>query len=235
MSRQDVAKAIERDLRRYRALRRHRDAQSEFNRRLVKLQLFQQQLMRESYDELFADVHHRRVLEFFLKEMYSGLDLTHLGSNMDKAIKLSVKLVTNPSLISGTLEFNAITAELDEMLTAVLFENMEVSEICHDAYYQANRLAGTYQMRRRQIELIRELTVDLDRNSKSRVVHTAFKLAKGPAKLGGLGSLYGTLAQGFEAIRYVKSPESLICLIMDSETKLLEEMFVEENVTVAMK
>lgn len=232
MSSHDVKAVIKRDIERYRSLRRHHNPRSQFNTHLSKLQNYQQMRMRQTYDGLFGDPHHRRLIDFFLREMYSGLDMSHLGSNVDKAINLALKLVSNPSLIAASLEFNALTAELDELLTAVLFESMGVEDVNHDNYNEANRLANTIEVRRRQIELIRLLSRDLDRNSKSKVVYSAFKLAKTPAKLGGLADLYNVLASGFDSIRYVKSPESLISTIMDQEAKILEAMFADGDVIV---
>ena len=235
MSRKDVTSEIKRDLQRYRSLRRHLDESSKFNHQLQQVQVFQQQRMRENYGGLFSDPHHRCLMEFFLEEMYAGLDLSQLGNNVDKAIKLALKLVTNPTLISATLEYSAITSELDELLTAILFENMAVDDVTLENFQQANRLANSYEVQRRKIELIKVLTKDLDRNSKSRIIYGAFKLAKGPAKLGGLGHFYGIMSKGFESIRYVKSPESLVALMMDGETKFLEEMFADRQTTVAFR
>ncbi|MBV1884275.1 MAG: hypothetical protein KUG82_21720 [Pseudomonadales bacterium] len=233
MSCKDVTSVIKRDLQRYRSLRRHLDERSEFNRRLNRVQAFRQQRMRINHDALFSDPHDRRVMEFFLLEMYAGLDLSQVGSNFEKAIKLALKLVSNPELVSATLEYSVLAAELDELLVAVLFENMKVKEITADNYINANRLANSYENRIRQIELIKSLTLDLDKNSKSRLVYSAFKIAKGPAKLGGLGDMYGILAKGYEAVRYVKSPERLVAAMMDIEMRLLTEMFANADARIA--
>ncbi|MBL4794888.1 MAG: hypothetical protein JKY24_05180 [Pseudomonadales bacterium] len=233
MSSQDVRLGIERDLKRYRALRRHHDEYSLFNSQLSMLQSFQQKIMKNTYDHLVEDVHHLNLIGFFLKEMYAGLDLSRLGGNMDRAINLSVKLVSDPSLIAVSLEFNALAGELDEILTAVLFENMRVLEITYDNYCEANRLADTYNMKARQIELINLMSRDLDSNSKNTLMFNTFKLAKTPAKFGGVGDLYDVLAKGFEVVRKVESPEKLIALLMQREKKLLNEMFYVEDVAYA--
>ena len=78
------------------------------------------------------------------------------------------------------LELNAITGELDEAVASLLFEKMGVTEINDDVMAEAYRLAGSREMRERQIALLRELSTGLDKYVRSALFTPPSKLPTSP-------------------------------------------------------
>ena len=225
MSSKDFKQDLEHHLRRFYALRRHRNPKSEFNQQLEKLQQFQVNRMRQTCLPLCGHVSEENLLEYILREMYNGLDLGTMGRNADKVVRFATKFVSDKELMMSSMELNAVSGEIDEKLTEILFEKMAVSHISEELYAAATVMADIQTMRERQISLVEKLSAGLDINSKSKVVYSAFKIAKTPAKLAGFGKYYDTLWNGFSVIRALESPEKVISKFMSAERAYLLSMF----------
>ena len=227
---------IKRDILRYQRLRRHAETGHEYRHNLERLQKFQSNRMHWTHRSLLIDPDIKEVLDFFLDEMYGGIDLNHLsGEKIEGAIILALKLVRNSCLLTSSLEFNALTGELDEEICLWLFEKMKVTEITNENYAEANHQANTYARRLRQIELILELSEGLDKNTKSRTIYGALKLAKGPAKLGGVSGIHNLIFKAYSVLRRVQSPELLIAQIVDQERRYQQSLFMPQTESVGME
>ena len=157
------------------------------------------------------------------------------GEKIEGAIILALKLVRNSCLLTSSLEFNALTGELDEEMSLWLFEKMKVTEITNENYAEANHQANTYARRLRQIELILELSEGLDKNTKSRTIYGALKLARGPAKLGGVAGIHNLIFKAYSVLRRVQSPELLIAQIVDQERRYQQSLFMRQTESVGME
>lgn len=225
MSSKDFKESLETNLRRFYSLRRHKNQHAPFNQQLEKLQQFQVNRMRQTCLPL-CDCHREEaLLEYILKEMYNGLDLGTMGRNADKLIRFGSKFISDKELMMLSMELNALSGEIDETMTAVLFEKMMVSHISEEVYVAAHHMTEIKPLRERQIELVEALSRGLDENSKSKVVYSTFKIAKTPAKLAGFGKFYSTLWDGFSVIKALESPETVISKFMSAERHYLLSMF----------
>ncbi len=208
------------------ALRRYRD--EGFAKQLNQVQQWQHQRLSETYQELMASPSQAQLVHFFLDEVYRGVDLTHLARKLTKTAKLVDKLFTDLQLIHIAIEFNALNAELDESITRTLFEDLQVEAVNADNYAKAFARENP-QLRQRQLELLYEFAREARDCVDDSFVYSAFKLAKYPAKLGGLGSLYRLIAQGFDAMRAVEAPCDLIEELLEHEQQIYAALFQQNT------
>lgn len=221
-----VVSKICQDIDRYRGLRRHQEPlHSDFNSKLKQLHAWQKNRMREMHQPFLDDQPKHNLMNFILDELYVGLDLSCLGENIESAIAIALKLVSRTSTLTCAFEFNALTAELDDQITSCIFEDLQADTLTESVYSDANVILNTRMQRARQVELLSELVDGLDKAVQSAFVYGAFKLAKTPAKVAGLGKLYELADRGYAALRSVKKAESLIANVMSAEHHFYERMF----------
>ena len=219
------------DIERYRSLRRHQECpDSDFNVKLKQLQAWQKSRMWATHEPILDSQPKSILMNFILDELYIGLDLSCLGENFETAISIALKLVSRHRTLTSAFEFNALTAELDDKITQCIFEDLGSDVISNSVYVQANLLVNTRSDRARQVALLSELVDGLDKAMQSALVYGAFKLAKTPAKVAGLGKLYELAERGYTALRSVKTAENLIAELMQSEHGFYEKMFLNHEV-----
>lgn len=208
------------------ALQRYHD--DSFAKQLLQVQQWQQQRLTETYQVMLQSPEQEALIRFFLDEIYHCIDLTHLDDKLTITAKLVDKLFTDLQLVDIALEFNALNAELDESITRTLFQTMGVSNVTADNYAAAFRQENR-ELRERQLQLLNRFAEEARDCVNDNFVYNAFKLAKYPAKLGGLGSLHQMIARGFEAMRAIDAPSDLIVTLLDHERGIYRDLF--EGVT----
>lgn len=208
----------------YLSLRRFQEP--DFARQLRQLQTWQHNRMSETYSDLQSSPENKELLHFFLDEIYRGIELKQLASKLEKTAKLLDKLFTDLQLIHLAIEFNAITGELDEILTSTLFEKMGVRDIDHKSYKEACQRAGLLERQLQQLDLIGRFAEETEDVVHNAIIYSAFKLARIPAKLGGLGSLHTMIDRGFNAIRQVDDYHSIIDQVLRNERDFYNSIYV---------
>ncbi len=206
---------IRHSITRYQALRRFRDPLH--LQQLNRLKQWQHERMEQTHAPMLAQEPGRSLVRYFLDDIYRGIDLSEVIGSLERALKVADKLFTDLSLIRMALEFNTLNGEVDEALTIALFETLQVSSIDTTTLAQAARLAGCEQDHLRSIALVGEFAEGLDTTVHNPMVYGAFKIAKLPARLGGLGKLYQLLDKGFTVIRALPDAERQIKQIVNQE------------------
>ena len=225
-----IAQQLQRDLTRYRELKQHNDTQQEFREALFCLQRWQAQRMRKTHQQLLEDEKYRVATEFFLQDIYGGIDLSDIANEAERALNKALKILPEKVMVTATyaLELNALSAELDERLAEFLFFEMGEQEVSMAAYTEAFRLSAPLELRQRQVELAKKLGVGLDKYVRSRVIYTTFKMVRKPAHKAGVQNLYEFMGKGFEAMRPMGSASEVIHQIVDREAALIEAIFSGE-------
>ncbi len=196
----------------------------DFNARFVQLQLWQVDRLKATHRRLLEDERYRAATEFFLSDMYGGLDLNELANEVERALPLASKLLPDSVLrTSGiALELNSLTGALDQRMTEILFEEMRVDHIDSASYCEAYRLCSASSARERQLDLVAELGLGLDRYVRSRVIYATFKMSSRPAHMAGLGGLYDFLGRGFEVMRPMGSASEFIRTFAGVERSIMQ-------------
>lgn len=212
------------DLGRYRAWRGHGD--EAFREKFVQVQQMQVERMKRTHADFLADSRYQAVTQFFLTDLYGGLDLSELAREVERALPIATRLLPDSVMRTSAvaLELNALTGEMDEAVTTALFDVLGASTITDEGLVEAYRKVGHYDLRRRQMELLRELGAGLDKYVRSRVIYATFKIANKPAHMAGLGGLYDFLGRGFEVMRPMGSAEDFMNLFLDRELTILANL-----------
>ncbi len=205
-----TADQLRAELNEFRTWRCHHD--EAFSNHFVKLQLWQVNRLKNTHAHLLKDERYRAATEFFLSDMYGGLDLTELANEVERALPIASRLLPDSVLrTSGiALELNSLTGELDQRMTEILFEDMKIEEVTAETYCEAYRRTSHQEARIRQLDLFAALGLGLDRYVRSRVIYATFKLAFRPAHLAGFGGLYDFLEKGFAVMKPMGSAVEFI-------------------------
>ncbi|MGB4343788.1 MAG: hypothetical protein WBJ03_09245 [Moraxellaceae bacterium] len=212
------------ELGRYRAWRGHHDAI--FQDKFVTLQKWLAGRLTRTHADFLEDPRYREVTQFFLSDLYGGLDLTELAREVERALPIATRLLPDSVMRTSAvaLELNAITGELDEALTTMLFETMGVTDITEAAVIEAYRACDYQAARHHQLDLLAELGGGLDRYVRSRVIYATFKIAHRPAKMAGLGGLYDFLDRGFAVMRPMGSAQDFLNQFIGKERAIVDAL-----------
>lgn len=226
-----IAERISRDLKRYAESRQHQQGEEVFKERLFRLQQWQVERLKYTHRDLLASRHYHAPTEFVLTEIYGGKDLTALANEIERATQKALKIFPEKVMTTAALalEMNAITVEMDERMTEVLFEDFNVQQIDGESYLSAYKSLDNFAERHRQIELGETLAKNIDKYVKSKMLYGAFKLVKKPALKKGFVNLYGFMDEGFRVLRPIDSTYKLLKQIADKEIEHIHRITEGDN------
>ncbi|MDP1540873.1 MAG: hypothetical protein Q8K94_05830 [Moraxellaceae bacterium] len=207
---------------RYRHWLRHSDEQ--VAHMVGQVQQLQTTRLRATHADLLADPRFNPITEFFLSEIYTGLDLNELAREIEKALPVAIRMLPDSVMRTAAIavECNALTGELDEAIaTWLMARNIsEPSDADIIAAFQASDLT----LRHEQARLLRELGLGLDRYVRSRLITATFKMSAGPARMAGLAGLYDFMAKGFAVMKPMKSVADFLDVFIGRELKILDNL-----------
>ena len=215
-------------IKRYHALRRFRYDPTYF-KQLKRLQDWQKARMERAYlqqnhVEPRGSLERRRLILFFVHEIYVGLDLSAVSGRVEQSVGILLKLFHGTDMVCAALEFNALTGELDQRLTEILFETQGLTEFDEVQYAQACREGRLFDDLIRQKQLIRLFADGLNQTVHNRLITQAVKWAALPAKKVGFGSLQQLVQTGFEVLRSLPDAETVIDQLVEQELCYVERL-----------
>lgn len=243
----EIAAEFQHHLQRYRQLRHHNDAEEGFRQHYYFVQEWQAARMRKTHAELLEDKQYRIATEFFLTDIYGSVDLRELANQIERAVNKALRILPEKVMTTAAcaLEFNALSAELDEKLTQFLFSRENANKFAHDYstvpldaladvmnaddYCFALKSSSTLQERRQQADLAKQLAQGMDSYVRSKVLYATFKLLKKPAHKAGVGVLYEFMSKGFAALNPMGSASEIVSRIVEREYSLAERAFAGEQ------
>ena len=208
---------------RYRAWHRHQD--DALAACVTAVQACQIARLRRTHDTLLADPACAPITEFFLSEIYTGLDLEELAREIEKALPVATRMLPDSVMRTAAIavEANALTGELDERVAQDLLAH-GVTEVDDAALVAAYRRIGQFDDRREQMRLLRELGLGLDRYVRSRLITATFRMAARPARMAGLGGLYDFMGQGFAVMKPMASVSDFLDTFIGAEARILDNL-----------
>lgn len=222
----DAAARLLEQLQRSRAF--HADGAAGIERELSLLRRWQSARLARTHADLLRSPRYRPAAEFFLDELYGDRDFSERERDLARVVPLMTRVLPAPVLHTAALalELNALSHELDARLTRILVEELRCRDrLDESAYVAAYRRCAGYDLRERQLELVGQLGRDLQRIVPKPFIHTALKLARGPARLAGVGELHRFLDAGFHAFRHMGADAgTFLNLILDRERAILERI-----------
>jgi len=222
-----LAKKMRYELERYYNQRQHDPNEVEFKRHFEQLQKWQAQRLQNTHQRLLEGKTTRHATEFFLTDVYGGIDLTDLARDIERVLFKALRVLPEKVMetSANAMELNALTAELDERMTDRLFYDYKIETISEQAYCEAFREVCDKSVREQQAQMVKQLGRGLDKYVRSHMVYGAFKLARKPAERSGLIALVGFLDRAFQVLRPMDSAERLIQAIVDVELELVQRVY----------
>lgn len=216
-------------LNQYDALASHQDA--ELAARLKDVQHWQKQRMQNMHQNLFSHKNHWLMADYFLNRLYGGDDFAELALQLRRIINhagIVEKVIPESALATGDagVELAHLSISLDEALAAYLLQRYPAQQpITNEMMIDAFRACKQQHERIHQLELLKMLGHKLDRYMRSRMVKTAFKLAKGPAYRYHVEPIYDFIDQGFKAMEPLDSAEQFIVTFIEKECRFLDAVY----------
>jgi hypothetical protein len=194
----------------------------EFN----QLQCWQQERLSCSFADLYEMKDYRPAIDFFLTEVYGGLDFRDRDQAMEQVTPVMIRFLPDRALValSEAFELQAISLEFDERMGRYMATE-GVRRIDMDAYGAIYRACSDREGRERQILLIHKLGYDLDKLVQKSWINYLVRLMRGPAIAAGFGRLQAFLEGGLESFRSLDDATWFVDTIYEREWAAMERLF----------
>jgi hypothetical protein len=223
--------AILADLKRVDAERRARAADRALDAAVVALKAYQQKRFETTYADLLADPRYTAAAHFFLDELYGPHDFTRRDAQFARVVPGLVRLF--PREVVDTVAHLAALHALSEELDTLMARHLGARALDRAAYVEAWQCTGRPQDRRRQIELMHRVGLDLDVYTRNPLLRHSLRMMRGPAKLARMEALQQFLESGFDTFRALRGAQPFLALIVRRETELADRLFGATDVAVA--
>jgi hypothetical protein len=226
-----IGEAILADLRQVEAERRERAGDAALNAAVVALKAYQQKRFETTYADLLADPRYTAAARFFLEELYGPYDFTRRDAQFARIVPALVRLF--PREVVDTVAHLAALHALSETLDTKMARHLGARAVDRAAYVDSWQHTGQPAERRRQIELMHRVGLDLDAYTRNPLLRHSLRMMRGPARLAGMDALQRFLESGFDTFRAMRGAQSFLALIVRRETELADRLFAGTDVAVA--
>lgn len=190
------------------------------------LQAWQLQRLMNTFDDLYRHDGYRHAVEFFVSDLYGGLDFRERDQEMGRVAPIMIRFLPDNALVAlaEAFELQALSLEHD----AVMAEHMRshgVTELDTGSYRDVYADCSDREARERQILLIRKLGRDLNRLVRKPVVNRLVRFLRGPAHAAGFGNLQTFLENGLASFRALEDPVYFVDTIYEREWAAMERLF----------
>ncbi|MBC7939412.1 MAG: hypothetical protein H7Z19_06535 [Chitinophagaceae bacterium] len=191
--------------------------------RVVAVKKFQHQRFESTYADMLAHGRYGRAARFFLDDLYGPHDFSERDDQFARIVPALVRLF--PAEIVQTVALLAELHALSETLDAAMARNLPDASVTWANYGVAWRAVGRPQDRERQIELLLQVGLALDRLTRRALLRHSLRLMRGPAQAAGLGSLQRFLETGFDTFREMNGAQGFLDTIATRERQLAARLF----------
>jgi hypothetical protein len=198
---------------------------------LELLQEWQRRRLSDSYRDLISQERYAAAGDFFLAELYGGLNFRERDQQMERVLPVMVRMLREDMLLAlaEAFELQSLSLSLDMDMTIAL-QRTGWDELNTFRYGEIYRMCGRPEDRKRQIELIGHLGLELNELVHHRLVMFLIRTLRGPARAAGFGLLQSFLEQGLRAFQIMGDGTYFIETIWNNEDKIMRRLFAgEEN------
>ena len=194
-----------------------------------QLQRWQQKRLARTFDDLIQQDAYRPAVNFFLTELYGGLDFRERDLEMSKVMPVMRRFLPDKVLyiMSEAFELQAVSLEFD-MEMAGYMDRLDNPDLDMDRYCEVYRACSDKPGRERQVLMIRKLGNDLDRLVNKPLVNTLVRLLRGPAHAAGFGKLQEFLESGLGSFRALRDVQFFNEAIYQREWNSMQNLFAGE-------
>lgn len=197
---------------------------------LEVLQTWQRRRLADSYRDLISQERYAAAGEFFLAELYGGLNFRERDQQMERVLPVMVRMLREDMLLAlaEAFELQSLSLSLDMDMTVAL-QQSGWKELNTDRYGEIYRTCGRPLDRERQIELIGQLGLVLNELVHHRLVLFLIRTLRGPARAAGFGLLQAFLEQGLRAFQIMGDGTEFIETIWHNEDRIMQRLFAGEK------
>lgn len=216
---------LQQQLDRYEALEHHK--QPDLAKKLLDVQIWQKKRMQATHAEFFNAPSHVLMSQYFLNRLYGAEDFHLLSQQIRRLIRNSgivEKIIPASALQTGDagVELARLAIELDEDLARHLLAHYpDISVLDEEMMCRAYVACDQAEARYHQMELLELLAEKLDKYVRSRLVKTAFKLAKSTAYHYKVDPIYNFIDEGFKAMEPLKSAKAFVHTFTSKERQII--------------
>ncbi len=206
---------------------RYENRQSTRQPQVKRIAQWQSERLRKTHQDLYDQPRYQKGLAFLLQDLYSPQDFYQRDDDIDRIFPKLIKLLPDAILdiVASLVELNHLTQKMDLHLAECLFDHADDGDIDEKNYVSAYPGSADKQTRLHQIQLIANIGDDLEKYTRSRFLLFSLKMARKPAEMAGLGALHDFLVRGFEAFNAMSGVGELLDLIVQRETRILDQIF----------
>jgi hypothetical protein len=200
-------------------------ASSDATDRRLRLRQWQSERLARTHSDLLEAPRYRGAAIFFLNELYGPADLSKRYAEIERVMPLTVRIlpVAGLEVVADAVELDALSESLDADMVAAL--GPRLTSMDDAAYGEAYRRTSRGADREKQIGLIHDLGLALDRLAKLPMAPATLKAMRRPAKFAGLGELQDFLQRGFQTFSAIEGTEEFVNIIVAREKNLSEALF----------
>lgn len=198
--------------------------------RLQDVQAWQKQRIQRTHAKQFAEKQNILMSEYFLNRLYGGSDFDALAGQIARLVKYAhkaEKLIPENAIKTGTagVTLAILAVQLDEEVAIQLLEDYPnnpalTDEMMRLAYLKLNQ----GENRLKQLRLLDELGISLDKYMRSFMVQAAFKMCKGAATKYHFEVMYDFMQDGFLALKPLKSAEKFVKEFTAIERQIVDKV-----------
>lgn len=197
---------------------------------LEHLQGWQRQRLATSYHDLISQDRYSAAGDFFLDELYGGLNFRERDQQMERVLPVMVRMLPDYMLevLAEAFELQALSLELDiDMTRAMLDAGWQ--ELNIERYGIIYRTTGRGRDRETQVELIRHLGLTLNNLVRHRLVLYLVRTVRGASRAAGFGLLQSFLEEGLNAFRSMGDGTKFVETIYRNELESSRRLFAGDS------
>jgi hypothetical protein len=205
-------------------MRQAADATSASWKRALKA--WQSQRLAATHGDLLIDPKFSAAAKFFLDDLYGEKDFSQRDKDLKRLLPALGRFLPDSALaaIADAVELDALSESMDARL-ALRLQLSKVSEISQIDYAMGyasmvkedQLLEPPKDDRLRQIALMRQIGVQLDKLVRQPLLSGMLKTMALPAQASGLGELHSFLLRGFLAFKALGGAKTFLDLIESRE------------------
>ena len=190
------------------------------------LQRWQLERLTTTFDDLYRREGYRHAVEFFVSDLYGGLDFRERDQEMSRVAPVMIRFLPNNALVAlaEAFELQALSLEYDKQMAEYMAANgiraLDMGRYI-DVYLHGSDRAG----RERQILLISKLGRDLKGLVRRPMINRLVRMLRGPAHAAGFGNLQEFLELGLSSFRELEDPVFFVDTIYQREWAAMERLF----------
>lgn len=220
--------AFDQLLEQYNAFEYHQN--TVLKQRLHDVQSWIKNRIQHSHHDLFNLPENQPMAQYFLNRLYGGPDFDPLALQIERLLKYAHKaenVLPENAIKTGTksVSLAILAIRLDEQVARYLLLKYPSNTMLNDEIMRLTFLElNQAQERLKQLELLDDLGLALDKYMRSFMMYTAFKMCKGIAHKYQFDLMYEFIQDGFTAMKPLKSAVGFIQQFTDKERQIIEKV-----------